>query len=101
MIPRQPCGFGPVLLLGVGYVLLADGLAYAPRPAPTVGSAATAPPSRRDAPHRAAARGAVRLRFGGRLSGLIPTIPRSVWRGRPPGAPGPRLPSRKHFDSVA
>src|ERR687889_1741875 len=101
MIPRQPCGLGYALLLGVGDVLLAVGLACAPRPAPVVGSAATAPPSRRDAPHRGAARVAVRLRFGERLSGLLPTIPRSVWRGHPPGAPGPRLPSRKHFDSVA
>src|SRR5215217_9406641 len=103
MIPRQPCVLGYVLLPGVGYVLHAVGLACAPRPAPAVGSAATALHSRRDGSHCAAARGVVRLRFEeqllrlppicGNISQAIPlfstkmmpiSLARSSMRGLPP-----------------
>src|SRR5215211_3547017 len=89
------------LLLAVVYALLAIVLAGVPRPAPAVGWSAIGRPSRRDAPRRAAARGAFRLRFGGRLPGPLPKIRRSVWRGQPPGEPEPRSPSRKRSGPLA
>jgi hypothetical protein len=45
--------------------------------------------------------GAFRLRFGGRLQGPLPKIRRSSRRGRRPGAPGPRSPSRKRSGALA